>query len=99
MPSRMVLADREISVTSETIKVAVSAGPSGTVWGTQLAPVFQSLLVGLSRQVALPAWLLVALRVKARTTTAANMTGMLADPFRRSHLAERVDFIIPLFFK
>ncbi|PYK26559.1 MAG: hypothetical protein DME59_07430 [Verrucomicrobia bacterium] len=39
----------------EVAKVAVSAGPFGTVLGIQLAAVFQLPLIGLALQVALPA--------------------------------------------
>ena len=39
----------------ETPKVATSFGPFGTVAGVQFAAVFQSLLIGLELQVALPA--------------------------------------------
>ena len=40
----------------ELLKVATSPGSLGTVSGVQLAAVFQSLLLGSSFQVALPAW-------------------------------------------
>ena len=46
----------ETSVLLETPKVAISFGPFGTVAGVQFAAVFQSPLVGLRFQVALPAW-------------------------------------------
>ena len=39
----------------EKANVAISAGPFGTVFGVQLVAVFQSSLVGLALQVALPA--------------------------------------------
>ena len=42
-------------VTLEVPKVATSDGPSGTVFGIQLAAVSQSPLEGLADQVALPA--------------------------------------------
>ncbi len=45
----------ETAVVVETSNVAVSDEPLGTVAGVQLAAVFQSLLVGLRFQVALPA--------------------------------------------
>jgi len=51
----VVFADTEISVVLETPNVAISVGPSGTVRGIQLAAVSQSLLIELSRQVALSA--------------------------------------------
>lgn len=50
-----VLAERKTPVVFEMSNVAVSAGPLGTVFGVQLAAVFQSPLVGSSCQVALPA--------------------------------------------
>ena len=46
-----------MAVVLETPKVAVSLGPLGMVAGVQLVAVFQSPLVGLRFQVALPAWL------------------------------------------
>ena len=46
----------EMLVVVETSKVAVSNGPLGTLFGVQLAGVFQSPEVGLRFQVALPAW-------------------------------------------
>src|SRR5207247_9347343 len=45
----------ESAVTFEAPKVAMSDDAFGTVLGTQLAAVFQSPLVGLVAQVALPA--------------------------------------------
>lgn len=42
-------------VISDVPKVALSADPFGTVFGIQFAAVFQSPLLGLSVQVALPA--------------------------------------------
>jgi hypothetical protein len=42
-------------------KVAVSAGPFGTVRGLQFAAVFQSFVVGLTVHVALPACRLTAI--------------------------------------
>ncbi len=50
-----VAPEVEIPVVFETSKVAMSALALGTVAGVQLAGVFQSLLVGLELQVALPA--------------------------------------------
>src|SRR5262245_9482978 len=70
----VVFADTEISVVLETPNVAMSAGPLGTVRGIQLAAVSQSLLIGLSRQVALPAKLPAGDRVAART---AKVTAIL----------------------
>ena len=48
------MARREIFVTRERLKVAMSAGPSGMVAGFQFAASFQILLAGLNFQVALP---------------------------------------------
>ena len=45
----------ETSVVFERAKVAISAGPLGTVAGVQLPAVFQSPEVGLRSHVALPA--------------------------------------------
>ena len=52
----VVISEIEILVVLETPKVAMSAGPLGTVAGVQLAAMFQSLFVGFRSQVALPAW-------------------------------------------
>ena len=49
------LAEKVRAVVFERPKVAVSLGPLGTVAGVQFAAVFQSLLIGLALQVALPA--------------------------------------------
>src|SRR5215471_13800160 len=49
------LAESDTSAVMETPNVAVSVGPLGTVAGTQLVAVFQSPLMGLALQVALPA--------------------------------------------
>jgi hypothetical protein len=48
-------AERERVLFPEAAKLAVSVGPFGTVAGVQLVAVFQSPLVGLRFQVALPA--------------------------------------------
>ena len=50
-----VFAEGARLVVFEEAKVALSAGPLGTVFGVQLRAVFQSPLVGLRFQVALPA--------------------------------------------
>src|SRR5438105_4819175 len=50
-----VLAETKTFVTLEAPKVAMSLGSLGTVFGVQFAAVFQSPLVGLRFQVALPA--------------------------------------------
>ena len=62
-PFTSTLTEREIAVVFEIAKVAVSDGPLGTVAGVQLVAVFQSPLVGLRFQLALPA---TAFRVKVR---------------------------------
>lgn len=49
-----VLSERKIAVVLERSKLAVSFGPLGTVAGFQLLAVFQSPLVGMRFQVALP---------------------------------------------
>jgi hypothetical protein len=48
-------ADGEMEVMFDVSKVATSVGALGTVAGVQFAAVFQSPLVGLVFQVALPA--------------------------------------------
>ena len=78
MSLTVVLAETETALILEKPNVAISAGPSGTVRGIQLPAVSQSLLIGLSRQVALPAKLLVADRVASRT---AKVTAILAKSF------------------
>src|SRR5438876_774710 len=60
------------AVTLETSKVAVSAGPLGTVAGVQLVAVFQSPLVGLRFHVALPAKAVLAAESRNGTKTTAN---------------------------
>jgi hypothetical protein len=55
IPFRVTLEESETLVVLEASKVAISERPSGTVAGVQLAAVFQSPLVGLRFQVALPA--------------------------------------------
>src|SRR5262249_5013562 len=51
-----VLADREISAVFERSNIATSSGPFGMVLGVQFSAVFQSLLIGVMLQVALPAY-------------------------------------------
>ena len=53
--STSVWAEREMAVAFELPNVATSAGSLGTVSGVQFTAVFQSPLVGVSFQVALPA--------------------------------------------
>ena len=54
-------------VVSEAPNVAASDDPLGTVSGVQLAAVFQSLLIGLAFQVALPARVEWLIKIKARS--------------------------------
>src|SRR5437016_7489910 len=53
--ARSIAPACEMAVMFETSNVAVSDGSLGTVFGVQFAAVFQSPLVGLRFQVALPA--------------------------------------------
>jgi hypothetical protein len=70
MLSTSVSVERATAVVLETSKVAVSSRPFGTVLGDQFVAVFQSPLVGLRFQVALPA------KERATTTKAKKqMTG------------------------
>ena len=80
MSLTVVLAETETALILEKPNVAISAGPLGTVRGVQLAALFQSPLIGLSRHVALPAKLFVADKVVAKT---ANLTAVLPESFRR----------------
>jgi hypothetical protein len=59
-------------VTFEVSKVAISDELSGTVFGVQLAAVFQSPLVGLLLHVALPASLVRGMRRAAVTQQRAR---------------------------
>jgi len=68
--STIVEADSDSWVICETSKVAASSSPLGTVAGVQLAGVFQSSLVGLRFQVALPA---KAVEAAARMTMAMKL--------------------------
>jgi len=54
-PDMLMVVSNDTLARFERSKVAVSAGLRGTVFGVQLAAVFQSLLLGSSFQVALPA--------------------------------------------
>ena len=56
-----------MSVVLERSKVALSRMPLGTVSGVQLIAVFQSPLVGLRFQVALPARVVGTLRKNSET--------------------------------
>src|SRR6266496_1186837 len=62
MPSTSVFAEMETLVICENAKVAVSAGPLGTLVGVQLSGVFQSPEVGSNFHSALSAWAKVAIR-------------------------------------
>ena len=56
-------------------KVATSSGPSGTVAGVQFVAVFQSALVGLRFQVALPALrLMIKAKVKVKKMNSLAFT-------------------------
>jgi hypothetical protein len=63
IPLTSTLLEIETAVLLELAKLAVSDAPFGTVAGLQLDAVFQSLVVGLVFQVALPA---EASRMKAK---------------------------------
>jgi hypothetical protein len=78
IPSTSTGAERETSVIFEASNVAVSSGPLGTVLGVQLAAVFQSPLVGLRFQVALPA---AAFGHGTAMTNAATTAGMARRVF------------------
>src|SRR5215470_16968774 len=67
IPFKVILDDGETLVVLEAANVAISERPSGTVAGVQLAAVFQSPLVGLRFQVALPANRETELKKKARS--------------------------------
>ncbi|PYK40452.1 MAG: hypothetical protein DME60_08075 [Verrucomicrobia bacterium] len=81
MPFTSVLSERETPVTVEDANVAVSAGPLGGPPGVQLPAVFQSPVVGLASQVALPAKLLFA--VESRSVRMAAAEGRKARARRR----------------
>ena len=70
-----------IALRCEVAKVAMSAGPFGTVLGIQLAAVFQSPLVGLRFQVALSA--------KMASSAASESVTMMAQD-------RIVDFMAPI---
>ena len=55
IPPISIGPESEMLVILEPLKLAVSEGPFGTVFGVQFAAVFQSPLIGLALQVALPA--------------------------------------------
>ena len=81
IPLTSLAVESETLVMLETPKVAVSLGPSGTLFGVQLRAVFQSPLVGLRFQVALPA--------KADPASATNK-----DNIKRRNGRGRVDFTL-----
>ena len=66
--SSSIPSEIEIAVILETPKLAISVGPLGTVGGVQLAAVFQSPLLGLRFQVALPDWAFGAKSHERRAT-------------------------------
>src|SRR5262245_29323618 len=70
IPLTSVEDESDRAAALERPKVAVSDGPFGTVCGVQLAAVFQSPLVGLRFQVALPllaCWPTISNRLATRT--------------------------------
>jgi hypothetical protein len=81
MPFTSVKAEMETPVLLEEANVAVSVGPLGTVAGVQLPAVFQSPVVGLAFQVALPAKLLLA--VESRSIRMAAAAGTKVRTLRR----------------
>ena len=75
--ARSITPDCEMAVMFETAKVAVSDGSLGTVLGVQFVAVFQSPVVGLRFQVALPA-LAACTRNKERSAmTVSNRKNIL----------------------
>src|SRR5207249_993977 len=93
IPLTSVLAEVEMPVTLEEAKLAVSDGPLGTVAGVQLAAVFQSPLVGLEVQVALPAWLACMLQSKRR----ADRSVVLKAKLMRRASAPEWDVVVCVF--
>ena len=81
MPLTSVSSELETPVILEDANVAVSAGPLGGPPGVQLPAVFQSPVVGLASQVALPAKLLFAVESKSGRMAAAVR--------RKAHARER----------
>src|SRR5713101_3318459 len=81
VPLTSVLADRDTVVISEVAKKAVSDGPLGGPPAVQLPAVFQSPVVGLANHVALPAKLLLA--VKIRSVRMAAAAGRKAQARKR----------------
>src|SRR5438552_15778508 len=69
VPILVVSAETEMLVTFETSKVAT---PVGTVFGVQLAAVFQSLLIGFRFHVAFWAKTEQQIRSKSRTMRRTN---------------------------
>src|SRR5712692_10262190 len=65
--------EMEMLVVFESAKVAISAGPFGTVEGVQFAAVFQLPLIGLRFHVALPAWLVPALMATKKVSRRIRM--------------------------
>jgi hypothetical protein len=72
MPFTSMSSESETSVVLELAKLAVSPGPLGTVAGVQLAAVFQSPLVGLRFQVALPPNAVAAARSREKSVDIAD---------------------------
>ena len=70
IPFTSVTAEIETATVFDKPKVAVSAGPLGTVAGVQLAAVFQSAVPGIGSHIALPA---SARLVSSRSTNALQL--------------------------
>ena len=88
-PSRVTSLERDTLVILEVENVAISVRPLGTVCGVQLAGVFQSPLVGLRFQVALPAelgWVSRCRKSVAKSAVIAN-DGMERETALLSELA------------
>jgi len=81
VPLTSVLADRDTVVISEVAKKAVSDGPLGGPPAVQFVAVFQSPVAELANHVALPAKLLLA--VKIRSVRMAAAAGRKAQARKR----------------
>ncbi len=81
MPLTSVVCETTGRLILEVANVAVSAGPLGGRPAVQSTALFQSVLAGLSSQVALPAKLLLA--VESRSVNMATAEGTKAHAPRR----------------
>jgi hypothetical protein len=70
-----IAPESEMLVILEVLKVAVSEGPLGTVFGVQFAAVFQSPLTGFRFHVALPAKTAVSAPSKSVSIMAQDTAG------------------------